>query len=241
MWKGGAEAPPFILLGNRTEIAMKRIALIHTVGSVYGSFGPALQQMVGTQVKIHNILDDFLASDPAETGEFSETNRQRLVNDVHNCVLTGADIIVVTCSTLTPAVTELRASVPVPLVAIDDEMCRKAVTFGRNVTVLATATSTVAPTTGKILAEAKTVGIMVDIASHVCPEAIVALKKGDVQTHDDLVAKMALDVKNQDVVVLAQASMAHMAGTVERICGCPVLSSPDSCMREIVSLLGGEQ
>jgi len=220
---------------------MKRIALIHTVGSVYGSFGPTLQKLVGPQVKIHNILDDFLASDPAETGEFSETNRKRLENDVNNCILTGADIIVVTCSTLTPAVTELRPSVPVPLVAIDDEMCRKAVTFGTNVTVLATATSTVAPTTGKILAEAKAAGLMVEITSHVCPEAIVALKKGDVQTHDDLVAKMALKVKNQDVVVLAQASMAHMSNVVARICGCTVLSSPDSCMREIAALLGGEQ
>jgi aspartate/glutamate racemase len=220
---------------------MKKIALIHTVGSVYGSFGPALQKMVGAQVKLHNILDDFLASDPAETGKFSETNRQRFINDVHNCVLTGADIIVVTCSTLTPVVTELRQSVPVPLVAIDDEMCRDAVTFGRHVTVLATATSTVVPTTEKILAEAKAAGTTVKIVSHVCPEAIVALKKGDVHTHDDLVAKLALEVKNQDVVVLAQASMAHMADTVERICGCPVLSSPDSCMREIVSLLGGEQ
>jgi aspartate/glutamate racemase len=223
------------------EIGMKRIALIHTVGSVYGSFGPALQKMVGEKVKIHNVLDDFLASDPAETGEFSETNRQRLANDVYNCVLTGADIIVVTCSTLTPAVTALRQSIPVPLVAIDDEMCRRAATFGKNVTVLATATSTVAPTTGKILEEAKAAGIMVEITSHVCPEAIVALKRGDVQTHDDLVAKMALKVKNQDVVVLAQASMAHMADSVKRICGCPVLSSPDSCMREIVSLLGGGQ
>ncbi|GAB1482236.1 hypothetical protein MASR2M78_10510 [Treponema sp.] len=89
---------------------MKRIALIHTVRSVLDSFEGLLRSALSEQVLIHNLLDDFLATDPALRGLFTDTNKERLAGDLRNAELTGADLIVVTCSTLTPAVAELRRS-----------------------------------------------------------------------------------------------------------------------------------
>ena len=217
---------------------MKRIALIHTVRSVFETFESSLRKALDEPVKVHNILDDFLASDPADTGVFSQVNKDRLYNDIRNAELTGADVIVVTCSTLTPAVTELRSAFKTPVIAIDDAMCRLAVTFGPSVTVLATAQSTVGPTSSKILAEANKIGAMISLDTKVSTEAITALRNGDVQRHDRLVETLALSVKFPDVVVLAQASMAHLESQISKICGCPVLSSPSLCIAEVKELLG---
>ena len=101
---------------------MKSIALIHTVKTVANSFEQQLKDYVGEPVKIHNLWDDFLANNPNEIGEFTIENRCRLYNDIKSAEMTGADMIVVTCSTLTPVVNMIRPFIKVPLIAIDDAM-----------------------------------------------------------------------------------------------------------------------
>ena len=111
---------------------MKRVAIVHTVRPVLASFPQLLEQVVGQPLKIHNLLDEFLASDPAEIGYFSVENRNRLFNDLKSCELTKADLIVVTCSTLTPAVQLIRPFINVPVVAIRmTAMDRAAVRIGK--------------------------------------------------------------------------------------------------------------
>ena len=101
---------------------MKSIALIHTVKTVANSFDQTLKDYVGEPVKVHNLWDDFLANNPNEIGEFTIENRCRLYNDIKSAEMTGADMIVVTCSTLTPVVNMIRPFIKVPLIAIDDAM-----------------------------------------------------------------------------------------------------------------------
>ena len=137
---------------------MKSIALIHTVKTVANSFEQKLKDYVGEPVKIHNLWDDFLANNPNEIGEFTIENRCRLYNDIKSAEMTGADMIVVTCSTLTPVVNMIRPFVRVPLIAIDDAMGRKAVTCGERILVLATAGSTEGPMREKLNAEALKMG-----------------------------------------------------------------------------------
>lgn len=212
---------------------MRRIVLIHTVKSVLESFEPMLREACEEELLIHNILDDFLASDPAVTGVFSDANKTRLANDVKNGELTGADIVVVTCSTLTPAVTELRPTAAVPLIAIDDAMCRLAVTYGPRVTMMATARSTVEPTRSKILAEARAAGVDIELETVLVEDALTALKRGDAERHDILLGEAATMISDRHVVVLAQASMARAQDRVAAACGRPVLVSPAACIEEI--------
>jgi len=211
--------------------------LIHTVRSVLDTFEPSLRAAAGGELLVHNILDDFLASDPAATGAFSEVNERRLANDLANAALTGADVVAVTCSTMSPAIARLRPSFQVPVVAIDDAMCRLAVGCGRRVTILATARSTVGPTRAKLISEAAAAGKDIELEVLVCDEAYAAIKDGDKAGHDAIVEAAARSIRNADVVVLAQASMAHLEGSVQGICGCPTLSSPSLCVAEIVGLL----
>lgn len=216
---------------------MKSIALIHTVKSVASSFEVQLREVLEEEVRIYNIWDEFLASNPNELGVFTTDNRNRLFYDIKSAELTGAQVIVVTCSTLTPAVNLLRSFIKVPLVAIDDAMGKKAVTYGEKILVLATADSTIEPTTAKLREEAAKAGRELQLSSMVCPAAYEAVKKLEIDKHDSLIKEMVKDVSGYDCIVLAQASMAHLEEAVSRICGCPVLSSPQLCMKSVKKLI----
>lgn len=216
---------------------MKSIALIHTVQSVATAFGNTLQEYLDEEVKVHNLWDDFLANNPNEVGEFTIENRNRLFNDIKTAELTGADVIAVTCSTLTPIVKMIRPFVKVPLIAIDDAMAKKAVTFGSNIMILATAESTLQPTQDKLEEEAGLLGIQLNIQRMAVMEAFKALKAVDMERHDAILKETAKLLAGYDCIVLAQASMAHLEDEISRITGCTVLSSPKLCMQQIQETL----
>lgn len=216
---------------------MKSIALIHTVKTVANSFEQKLKDYVGEPVKIHNLWDDFLANNPNEIGEFTIENRCRLYNDIKSAEMTGADMIVVTCSTLTPVVNMIRPFVRIPLIAIDDAMGRKAVTCGERILVLATAGSTEGPMREKLNAEAAKLGKSIQIDFQANAEAFQAMKAVQMERHDAILLDMAKNISGYDCVVLAQASMAHLDQKIEAICKIPVLSSPGLCMEQVKETL----
>ena len=216
---------------------MKRVACIHTVYSVIEEFTRQLRQELPEGCLIHTMYDDFLATDPAATGVFSSANFRRLRLDLQTQAMTGADLLLVSCSTLSPAVHLLRKEFPVPVVAIDDAMMEAAAAMGEKIGLLATAASTVQPSSDALLAAAQAVEKKVDVQVLCNEGAIRALKAGDIRTHDRLVLEMADRLEGRDVVVLAQASMAHLEARVSARTGLPTLSSPRRCVEQVRRLL----
>ncbi len=211
---------------------MKRIILVHTVRSVLDSFGDQLKENL-PDVLIDNMLDEFLVTDATRKGLFSPANRKRLELVLAAADLANPDLIVVTCSSLTPYVHELQDILKAPVVCIDDAMTRQAVLAGPRIHVLATAPTTVGPTVQKIKDDALSMGKEVQVEYTLCEDAINALRKGDKQRHDDLVLVMASHVGACDVIVLAQASMSHLQAAVQTVAGYPVLASVPSCIESI--------
>lgn len=218
---------------------MKRIACIHTVYSVIEPFTRQLREGIPGELLIHSLYDDFLATDPAQTGKFSAVNHQRLRLDMQAQALTGADIIVVSCSTLSPSVRLLRGEFNIPVVAIDDAMVEQAVRVGARIGLLATANSTVEPSASALRAAAAARGKEISLQIVCNEDAIRALKVGDRARHDALVLELADQLKDCDAVVLAQASMAHMEAAVAERTGLPALSSPRRCVEQIKTILEG--
>ena len=68
-------------------------------------------------------------------------------------------------------------------------------------------------------------------------QAILALKAGDPATHDRLVLEMADQMKDRDVIVLAQASTAYMEQPVAERSGVTTLSSPARCIAQLRKML----
>ena len=217
---------------------MKKVMLLHTVKSVYETFGPELSGVLGPDVLIDNMLDTFLADDPARHGGvFSADNRMRLVHDLESAQLADPDVIVVTCSSLSPYLPALRPFFKVPIIAIDDAMCNAALDKGEKIAVLATAASALEPALWKLNLFADERGLKVNIQSFCDPEAIAALKRGDRATHDRLLQMADKVDRRNNAIVLAQASMAQMKNEVEKHTGICTFASPVLCQAEVKRVL----
>ena len=58
---------------------MKTIALIHTVKPILNTFSKTLRENCEEEILIHEIYDDFLASNPNEIGFFSKDNKKKTI------------------------------------------------------------------------------------------------------------------------------------------------------------------
>lgn len=216
---------------------MKSIALIHSVETVATEFPRKLKEFLDTDIKLYNIWDDFLAINPNEIGQFSIENKNRLFNDIKAAEMTGADFIVVTCSTLTPTVELIRPFIKVPVIAIDDRMVELAVSVCDKLLIFATAISTKEPLTKKVKALAKAIDKNIEVDFISDSKAFEAMKRTDMKEHDEIVLKLSEQIKGYDGIILAQASMAHLQEKIEEITKIKVYSGPQICLQQIKDLL----
>lgn len=217
---------------------MKKIALVHTMPSVMQTFEGHLRAATDCELKITNTLDTFLGTDPTESGGITVNNLNRLYHVLKAAEMTGADAVVVTCSTMSPGVKKIRPLISVPLIAIDDTTGKAAVDIGSRIMVFCSAPSAVEPTR-KLITEAATAeNKEVQISDLYSMEAFGALKTGDMPVHDAALLENAKKIKDCDVVVLGQASMLHLRDKIAAICGVPVLASPYLCIANVKSILG---
>jgi Asp/Glu/hydantoin racemase len=212
---------------------MKKIALLHTVKSVYLSFEEKIRHaMPDEELEISNTLDEFLASDANRKG-FTRAglNRLRLILEAMD--IQEADLIVVSCSTLSPGTQKIRPFLSTPVLAIDDAAVKKAIRMGNRIAVLATSKSALEAMTLRLKAESAISGIALNLTEFLEYEAFLAMRRMDMETHDRLLRNRAKDIGEQDCVVLAQASMAHLETEIGEISKSPVLSTPGLCIEEI--------
>ena len=217
---------------------MKKITLIHTVRSIYDSFPSTLEEAMGEKIEMTNVVDEILVSNTNKKGCFNDWNKERLLADLRVAEEEDSDLVVVTCSSLTPYVLEAQDKVRKPIVTIDCAMCRKAAEIGERIMVLATAPTTVGPTVGRINGELDRMGKKAEVVSFLRTDAMDALKKGDVATHDIILGEEASKHPGFDTIVLAQASMASAQKKVEEATGSTVLTSPSSCIEEVKAFYG---
>ena len=216
---------------------MKKVVLIHTVKSVCDNFENWLKEAYKKEIYVSNIYDSFLADDPDEIGYVSAACKRKLFRDVMSALENKPDVIAVTCSAMTETVRQLRPFVEIPLIAIDENMISEAVSQASKIRVLATAISSAATTKATLLEEAGKTEKNILVAATDNPMAFEALQAGNKALHDELVKKQAEEIEGYDVVVLAQASMAHLKGDIQKITGLPVMTSPDLCIKEICGIL----
>ena len=76
---------------------------------------------------------------------------------------------------------------------------------------------------------------MPKLAEGAWPRSIAAIAP----THDRLVVEASKDLRDCDVIALAQYSMAPAAEQVSQATGKPVLTTPDSAVMKLKAMLGG--
>ena len=207
----------------------KRLALIHTASFLAPLFTD-LCKKAGEDVEVFNIVDESLIGNTIAENRLTPGTSKRVATYIQSAEEAGADAILVTCSSIGPAVEAARPFVNVPVLRIDQPMADQAVQTGQKIGVIATLSTTLKPTTALVEARAKAQDKAIEIVPTLCEGAFQAVISGDTETHDRIVGEGLRNLIPQvDIIVLAQASMARVVDTLsESEKTIPILSSPQS-------------
>lgn len=215
---------------------MSRLAVLHTVSALAERFKAMLREKI-PNVDTFHMVDESLLQDLMRHGPKPEITR-RVVNFAGLAADAGADLIVFTCSSTSPAIDVARQTIAVPIMKIDDPMAARAVELGRRIGVVCTTNSTKGPSADLVRAHAREKGRDVEVEALLVDGAFQALSAGNRDEHDRLVRAAAAGLaKRVDVVVLAQASMAHLEDALKSAVSVPVLSSPRLCVEAVAARL----
>lgn len=212
---------------------MKTIAVIHTVHSVIDPFDALLHAHI-PDLTVYHMLDEFLSIDPNRQDAFLDKHQHRLHALLRMAMDTAPDLIACTCSTLSQHIRQYRADAAVPLVPIDEAMIRQAVASGQPILILGTAQSSIAPLCCGLREAAASENLETpDIAYKVFPHAFETLQRRGRDAHDAILLSEARHITHRGIVLLSQASMAHLQAALEKTLQCPVYSAPALCVRQI--------
>ena len=216
----------------------KKLGLIHTSATLVPVFAQLCKEKL-PGVETFNIVDDSLVKNIREAGGITPVISQRVADYLKSAESAGAGQILVTCSSLGPAVEAGAKLVSVPTLRVDQPMADKAVATGRKIGVVATLSTTLEPTADLILRRAAIAGKKIELTSKLVEGAFEALMSGDAAIHDAKVATALKELSQSvDVIVLAQASMARVVETLslkeKRV---PILASPAIAVDYLATVL----
>lgn len=209
-----------------------RIGFIHTVGFLVEDFRSRMRAEL-PEVDCFHVLDESLLQDLLRGKPLAAVYR-RVAEQVLAAADAGADLLVMTCSSTSPAVDIVRRVLDTPILKIDDPMMAAAVARGGRIGVLCTAASTVGPSTALLRSHAEAQGREVAIVPMLQADAYAALVRGDRAEHDRLILEAAGAAEPVGTLVLAQASLAHLQMPLAAILRVPVLASPTLLMQALV-------
>ncbi|RYY69864.1 MAG: hypothetical protein EOO24_50425, partial [Comamonadaceae bacterium] len=217
--------------------------LIHALAS---SRDPALAAFESgwPQASVHNLMDDALAQDLAAEGGITPAIEERfLVLGRYAQGTRGGDGrtlgILFTCSAFGPAIDRVRDDLQIPVLKPNEAAFEEAVALGGRIGLLVTFETALAPLRAELLEIAARAGKVLAVSHAVAHGALEALQMGDGDAHDRLVAQAADTLRDVDVLVLCQFSLARAAPSIARVPGRTVLTTPDSAVAKLRRALAG--
>lgn len=203
-------------------------------GIVYTSTTPELTELVNREVReqlgegaeIASYEDPSILAEVREAGHVTAGAAARLVSMFMQATSDGADAILNCCSSVgevADAAVPVGKYTGVPIVRIDEEMCREAVRLGKRIGVLATLPTTLEPTKNTIKRVAREMNREVVLVDGLIDGAFGIDQE---QFKQMLWAKTEEIMNETDVILLCQGSMAYAEEYLHEKSGKAVVSSP---------------
>ncbi len=215
-----------------------RIVLLHgtpvAVEPIQRSFAARWRE-----AELVNLLDDSLSVDRAKDHELTPRMFERFMELGGYAHRIGADAILVTCSAFGPAIERMTRELPVPVLKPNEAMFRAAMTAGKRIGMLATFAPAVVTMTEEFEQFVRETGSKATLKTIVVDGAMDALRKGDAQTHHQLVAARAPDLADCDAIMLAHFSTSRAAEQVSAVISKPVLTAPDAAVDRLRAIIAG--
>lgn len=206
---------------------MATLALVHTSPSL----APLFNQLTGRLVpeaRVLHFVDESCIKNTIASGHLEKATMRRVISLIGSAFDAGADVALVTCSSIGPAVDMAAQLYDQPVLRVDRPMAEKAVDSGRRIGVAATLSTTLKPTADLVRTVAAERGKEIEIVEQLCEGAFEAVMAGDGATHDRIVGEGLTSLEGVDAIVLAQASMARVLETLpDGSLSAPVYSSPE--------------
>lgn len=200
-------------MGHDRRASAVRVACLHTAESNVAVFEAARRDLgLAAGALRHEVRADLL-DDAERAGGLTPDIEARTCRALLD-LCDGADVVLLTCSTLGPAARAAAGVASVPVVRVDAALARRAVRGGGKVVALCAVETTLGPTRALFEAAARATGA--EVETRLVPGAWAAFKAGD---HDRYLAAVAHAADEAarggaSCVALAQASMAGAAGLV---------------------------
>ena len=198
------------------------------VALVYTSTTPELIELVEKEVgdvlpretEVASYQDPSILAEVRDAGYVTAPPAARLVGMYMTAVSEGADAILNLCSSVGEDIARYTG---IPIVRVDEEMCREAVRQGKRIGVMATLPTTLNPTKNTILRVAREMNRQVELV-----DALVDGGFGlDQEQFKALMSEYAGTIADKvDVILFAQGSMAYCEEYIHEKYGKVVLSSP---------------
>ena len=218
-------------------MAAHRITLIHATALSMAPTAGAFAQL-WPDAETANLLDDSLSTDLAAAGETTPAIAGRIAALARYGAEAGADGILFTCSAFGAAIDAAKNELAIPVLKPNEAMIDDALDSGPRIVLLATFAPTIASMVAEFEEAAAARGISFDLTPHHVPDAMAALGDARADVHDDLIARAAAGLVACDALVLAQFSMARARGMIADTPGRRVVTSPESAVLRMKSLLG---
>ena len=216
-----------------------RVGVVHTfLYSVEDLKAQFREQL--PEAEMINIIDDSLLEEALANGAVTPAIISRMCDYYRNLQELGCVCALNQCSSVGEASDIAGKTVSMPIFKIDRPMARKAAELGEKIAVIATACSTVEPSSRLVESEAARLGRRVQVDRCFVEGAYECLlKTGDKQKHNEMVvAKVEEAAKDHDVIVLAQGSMYHLMPLLSHI-QVPVLTSLETGVAQLREYLDG--
>lgn len=205
----------------------KVLTILHTTPVTVKILTDIAREVLPEDVVLRNVVDDSLLNDTRKAGYLTKDVTRRLVTYVQLAEYHGSDCVLLSCSSVSPAVDVAREVVNIPVLKIDEPMAEEAVRKGSHIAVLATVSTTLKPTSELIVKAGRKAGIDVNVETFLCDDVFDALSRGDIDRHNRLLMSHIVNVAGSfDVVVLAQASMTNIYPELPEEIKPRVLTSP---------------
>ena len=224
-----------------------KIGLIHSTRLVMPWVEAAAAPLQSRATFLH-ALDEALIVELAKDQGVTEGARRRIAWLAQSLIDAGADRLVLTCSSLSPAVDLIAPELSVPLVKIDAAMIRAAVGARQPFVILATNPSTREPMRIIVAHEATLIsmpgsalgsahestpygspGAAPDWRYELLGDAFAALNRGDTQAHDAAVIDACERLAREGTSILfAQISMARVLPRLSATARARVTTSLDT-------------
>jgi aspartate/glutamate racemase len=184
-----------------------------------------------------NLLDDSLSIDRAKDHDLTPRMFERFIELGDYARRIGANGILVTCSAFGPAIERMVRELPLPILKPNEAMFREALTKGSRIGMLATFAPSVVTMTEEFDSFVQETGAKATLKTIVVDGAMDALRKGDAETHNKLVAARAPELADCDAIMLAHFSTSRALERVSAAVAKPVLTAPDAAVDRMKAMV----